>query len=223
MVQYRVEKGPAYSTLKVLLNPGESIVVEPGSYMLHRGEVQISTSSLGVSTGIARMLTGGESFFFNSFTARSPTEIWIAPSVPGDIAAIELNGELFIQDTSYLAHVGEVELSVGWRGLKGLIAEGELFWLKASGRGLVFVNSYGAIEEISLGPGERVTVDNGHFVAMDGTIQWRIRKLGGLKTFFFGGEGLVIETTGPGRIWIQTRTLPSFASVISKYLPKGKR
>jgi uncharacterized protein (AIM24 family) len=31
---------------------------------------------------------------------------------------------------------------VGWRGLKDLIAEGELVWLKAEGRGLVFVNAY---------------------------------------------------------------------------------
>lgn len=223
MVEYKIENGPAYSILRVILNPGETLVVEPGSYMLHRGEVKVSTSSLGIMSGLARMLGGGESFFLNVFTAVTQAEIWVAPNLPGDIVPIELNGDLYIQDMSYLAHWGDVKLSVGWRGIKGLIAEGELLWLKASGRGRVFVNSYGAIREISLAPGEKATIDNGHFVAMDASVNWGVRGVGGIKTLFFGGEGLVIDVTGPGRVWVQTRTLPAFASVLYRYMPKAHK
>lgn len=221
MVEYKVEKDPAYSVLKIKLMPGESITVEPGSYMLHKGDVSVSTSSLGVMTGLARKLLGGESFFMNTFTAKSTAEIWIAPQLPGDITAIKLkNEEVFIQDTSYLAHVGNIDISVGYRGLRGLIAEGELFWLKASGSGVIFVSSYGGIIEQNIAPGESLVIDNRHFVAMDSSLKWEIRKLGGMKTFFFGGEGFVIEVTGPGRVWVQTRTLPALAYAIAKYLPK---
>jgi len=95
-----------------------------------------------------------------------------------------------------------------------------LVWLKAEGRGLVFVNSYGGIEVLELKPGEKATIDNTHFVAMDSNVRWDVRKLGGLKTFVFGGEGLVIDVVGPGRVWVQTRTLPPLAQLLSKFLPK---
>jgi uncharacterized protein (TIGR00266 family) len=221
-LRYVIEGRPAYSILKVWLEPGESITVEPGSYMLHRGEVEVSTETGGIGGAIARRLFGGESVFLNTFRARGRgAEVWVAPGTPGDIGVLELNGSLYIQDTSYLAHVGDVKLTVGWRGLKGLIAEGELVWLKAEGRGLVFVNAYGGLELLELGLGEKVTIDNMHFVAMDSTVKWDVRRLGGLKTLAFGGEGLVIEVTGPGRVFVQTRVLPPLAQLLSKFMPRS--
>ncbi|MEM1532584.1 MAG: TIGR00266 family protein [Desulfurococcaceae archaeon] len=223
MVEYFIEKGPAYAILKLKLSPGESITLEPGAYILHKGDIEVKTSSGGVMKGLARAMLGGESLFLNTLIAKSSAEIWATPSSPGDIRAVELRGqELFIQDTSYLAHYGDIELTVGWRGLKGLLAEGQLVWLKAYGNGVVFINSYGAIEEVNLGPGERITVDNNHFVAMDSSVKWRARKFGGLKTFILGGEGIVFDVEGPGKIWIQTRTLPALAQLLQRFLKQSK-
>ncbi len=220
MVKYVIEKSPAYSVLKVTLEPGESIVVESGSYMLNRGDVDVKTTTGGILRGLLRAVTGGESLFLNIIIAREKSEVWIAPPTTGDIAAVELKGEMYIQDSSYLAHIGDIEVSVGWRGFKGLIAEGELVWVKARGYGIIFLNSFGAIEEVVLGAGEKVTVDNGHFVAVEGG-KWNIRKFGGWKTFFLGGEGLVVDVYGPARLWVQTRNLPSFAGIIRRFIPTG--
>lgn len=99
-MEYRVEYSPAYSVLKVLLQPGESIVAEPGSYMMYRGDIEVKTSTLGLTSAIARLLAGGESLFFNTITARSQAEVWIAPETPGDIKAVRVEGELIVQDTS---------------------------------------------------------------------------------------------------------------------------
>jgi len=63
-------------------------------------------------------------------------------------------------------------------------------------------------------------VDNGHIVAMDPTVSWKPGLLGGVKTQAFGGEGLVLRLEGPGRVWIQTRTLPLLARLIAKYAKK---
>ncbi len=222
MVEYSIESGRAYAVLKVWLKPGESVTLEPGAYMLHKGDVDVETSSRGILRGVLRALFGGESFFLNTVTARSDVELWIAPSIPGDIAAIDIsNGELLVQDMSYLAHIGDVEVGVAWKGFRGLLAEGELVWLRLRGTGTVFVNSYGAIEELRLGYGERMVVDNMHFVALDSTVKWRIRKWGSWKTFIFGGEGIVVELTGPGRVWVQTRSLPVLARILAKYMPRG--
>ncbi len=221
-MEYRIDHGPSFSVLKVTLEPGESISVEPGSYMLHRGDIEVKTSSGGILRGLARAFLGGESFFLNTIVARSRVEVWIAPSLAGDIAAVKLDGgSLVIQDGSYLAHVGDIEVSTAWRGLKGLLAEGEVVWTRASGSGIVFINSYGAMERLDLGPGERLTIDNMHFVALDGDMRWSVRKWGGWKTFIFGGEGIVIDVEGPGRIWVQTRNLPTFARLLRKFLPSS--
>ena len=212
---------PSYSLLKVELEPGETVTAEPGAMVYMKGDIEIKTSSGGILKGIMRSMLGGESFWLNTYRARSPAEIWFAPSLPGDIEALNIDGKgLIIQDTSYLAHHGDISIGTAWRGFRGLLAEGELFWLKAEGRGLVWVTSYGGLEKLELKPGERVIVDNFHFVAMDDGMKWKVRKFGGLKSFLFGGEGLVIEVEGPGRLVLQTRSLPPFIGLISKYLRK---
>ena len=212
---------PSYSLLKVELEPGEAITAEPGAMVYMKGDIEIKTSSGGILKGIMRSMLGGESFWLNTYRARSHAEIWFAPSLPGDIEALNIDGKgLIIQDTSYLAHHGDISIGTAWRGFRGLLAEGELFWLKAEGRGLVWVTSYGGLEKLELKPGERVIVDNFHFVAMDDGMKWKVRKFGGLKSFLFGGEGLVIEVEGPGRLVLQTRSLPPFIGLISKYIRK---
>ena len=221
-MEWKVEYSPSYSILKVFLRPGESVTAEAGAYVLHKGDIDIKThTGGGLLKAFARAVFAEETVFVNTFTARSNAELWFAPGVPGDIKYIPLEGRsLIIQDTSYLAHHGDVDLGVAWRGFRGLLAEGSLVWFKTSGYGGVWINSYGAMEEVTLGPGERMTVDNFHFVAMDDTISWRVRKFGGIKSFIFGGEGVVIEIEGPGRVYLQTRTLPPLAAVLRKFIRK---
>jgi uncharacterized protein (TIGR00266 family) len=221
-VEWKVDHGPAYSVLKVWLDPGEEVWAEPGAFLLGRGRFSVETKTGGILRGLLRAVAGGESFFLNRYRAEGSAELWFAPGSPGDIAGISLDGEWLIQDTSYLAHYGDIDVSVAWRGLRGLIAEGELVWLKASGRGTVWVSSYGAIERIEVPPGEVVTIDNFHFVAMPADVDYEIGKIGGLKTFVFGGEGLVVRVRGPAQIYVQTRILPPFASLIAKYIPRRR-
>ena len=67
------------------------------------------------------------------------------------------------------------------------------------------MSSYGAIRPLELGSGEVMTLDTGHVVAFDESVQYAVRKAGGWKSTILGGEGLVTDFTGPGRVWYQTR------------------
>ncbi|RLF15873.1 MAG: TIGR00266 family protein [Thermoprotei archaeon] len=222
-MKYEIVQGPAYSLLKVELRSGESITAEAGAMVLFKGDLEIKTHTGGITKAILRKIFGGETFFLNTYIAKGYAEVWFAPGVPGDIAYIPLNGKsIVVQDSSYLAHHGDVDISVTWRGLRGLLAEGELIWLKLEGYGGVWVNSYGGLIELKLSPGEKVTIDNFHFVAMDGDMKWRIRKFGGWKSFFFGGEGFVVEIEGPGTVLLQTRILMALARALKRYLPSGE-
>lgn len=119
---------------------------------------------------------------------------------------------------SFLAHHGEAEHEIIWRGLKGMVSEGNLFWLRFYGPGGVGINSYGYIVEKELKKWEEMTIDNFHLVAISDEVQWRVRGFGGLKSFFFGSEGLVVDIRGPGKVYLQTRTIPELALLVRRFL-----
>ena len=49
-------------------------------------------------------------------------------------------------------------------------------------------------------------LDTGHVVAFEQTITYELHKAGGWKATILGGEGIVTHYTGPGRLWLQTRS-----------------
>lgn len=221
-MKWSVEQRPAYSLLKVALEPGEEVTSEAGAFMLSRGSIRVKTHTGGILKGLMRRIAGGESLWLNTYRAEGgPGEVWLVPPIPGNIEAIHLNGDSWvIQDMSYLAHAGDVEVSVAWRGFKGLLAEGELVWLKAKGRGIVWVNGYGGLERVEIPAGEKILIDNFHFVAMPEGVKYKISKIGGLKTMILGGEGVGVEIWGPAEVIVQTRILPELARILMKFLPQ---
>jgi len=223
-LKWKVEYSPAYSLLKVELEPGEELTSEAGAMVLFKGDLEIKThTGGGILKGLLRGIAGTEAVFFNTYRARGQAEVWLAPALPGDIHYVPLEGDSYVvQDSSFLAYKGDVDVSVAWRGLRGLLAEGELVWLKLQGRGGAWVNSYGGMGKLDLEAGEKVTLDNMHFVALNEKTKWKVRKFGGWKSFLLGGEGLVVEIEGPGTLFYQTRILPPFARLIRKFAPSSQ-
>ncbi|MCD6356267.1 MAG: AIM24 family protein, partial [Anaerolineaceae bacterium] len=76
------------------------------------------------------------------------------------------------------------------------------------------------IHELDLGAGEKFTVDTGHLVAFSDGIGFNVRAIGGIKSTIFGGEGLVVDLTGPGKVLMQTRSVGAFLDWLMPRLPK---
>ena len=213
---------PAYSLVRVNLSAGEAITAEAGAMVSMSEGITIETGMKGgFMAGLKRSLLGGESFFMNTFKApNAPGEITFAPPLPGDIAHIRLNGEtIFVQSSSYMASSPEISIDTKWAGAKGFFAKEGLFLLKLKGSGDLFLSSYGAIHEIKLKAGESYTIDNGHMVAFDESVNYKVRRVGGIKSTLFSGEGLVCTYTGEGRIFMQTRSEDAFLSWLIPQLP----
>lgn len=215
--------GPSYSLARVQLEAGEEINAESGAMVSMSSGIEMHTSVKGgLMSGLKRSLLGGESFFINTFAATSAGEVTFAPPLPGDIVHIELTGPaLFVQSTSYLASSPGVVVDTKWSGAKGFFSKEGLFLLKVSGRGSLFLSSYGAIHPVMLSSGEQYTLDNGHMVAFDETVSYNVRRVGGVKATLFSGEGLVCTFTGPGRVMLQTRSEDAFLSWLIPHLPKS--
>jgi len=108
---------------------------------------------------------------------------------------------------------------VGW-SKKFFGGEG-LIMLRCAGTGTLILSNYGAIHELDLGRGESYTVDTGHLAAFSEKIGFKVRTIGRLKSTIFGGEGLVDDLTGPGKVLMQTRSVGAFLDWLLPRLPKS--
>jgi uncharacterized protein (TIGR00266 family) len=120
---------------------------------------------------------------------------------------------------SFLASSAGVDVDSSWGGAKTFFSSEGLFMLKVSGQGDAIISSYGAIHAIDLQAGQSYTVDTGHLVAWTESVGYDVRKVGGWKSTLFSGEGLVCDLTGPGRIYLQTRSQEDFLGWLIPKLP----
>jgi uncharacterized protein (TIGR00266 family) len=213
---------PDFGIVRVTFQqPGEQIITESGAMVARDSAVDMKTNMQGGLGGaLKRKLLGGESLFQNTFTATAPGQtVWIAPAAEGTVECIDLQPgmELFLQSGAYLASTSGVVLDTKWQGAKGFFSGG-LFLLRAYGQGQIWFSSYGGLHAVDIGvqyPG--YICDNSHMVAFTIGLQYQVKKLGGLKSLFFSGEGLVCEFAGQGRLWMQTRNPSSLATFLHPF------
>ncbi|MDJ0761478.1 MAG: TIGR00266 family protein [Myxococcota bacterium] len=214
-----IKSAPDFALIDCGLEDGESIVAESGAMVSMSSNIKMKTEARGgVLAAAKRKLLGGESIFQNTYTATGGSgRVMLAPGAPGDIIAFDLepNRSLMIQSSAYVAATPEVQLDTKWGGARGFFSGVGLFLLKATGPGTVFVASYGAIYPKKC-EGEYV-VDTDHIVAFEDSVDYRISKVGGIKSLFFGGEGLVARFSGNGMIYAQTRSPSSLAAFLHPY------
>lgn len=221
-MQYKIMYQPSYSLLELQLDPSESVVAESDAMVSMTPNVRMDTGAKGGLFGALKRAVGGESIFQNTFTAQdSSAKVTFAPTMVGDIAAREMRGEsLFVQSGSFLASSPTIELDTKWGGARTFFSGEGLFVLKATGMGMLFMSSYGAIHAVTLAPGEQLVMDTGHMVAFDATMGYHVRTVGGLKQTLFSGEGLVVDLTGPGTVYMQTRNFGAFVRYLAPKLPQ---
>jgi uncharacterized protein (TIGR00266 family) len=220
-MQHRILYPASYALLELQLGAGEAVTAEADAMVSMSMNMQMETGAKGGLFGALKRAVGGESMFQNTFTAQGgPGVLMLAPTMVGDITAREMRGEsLFVQSGSYLASSTTIELDTKWGGARTFFSGEGLVVLKATGIGMLYLSSYGAIHPVTLGPGEKLVMDTGHMVAFDATMDYRVRTIGGLKQTLFSGEGLVVELTGPGTMYLQTRNFPAFVNYLVPKLP----
>jgi len=215
-MRYEIKYRPSYSLLVVNMDPGETIVAEAGAMTYMSPTIEMRTRGRGQSVWdtLKVGLLGGQSFFVNDYTAATgPGELGLVAAPVGDIEKLPMDGTIgfIIQKSSYIASSPGINLDIQWQGFtKGIFGQG-LFMIKTSGTGDLFINTFGAIDRHSLLPGEKLIVDNFHLVGFTDTCSYEVKRLGGLKEFVLSGEGLIVEVTGPGEVYLQTKNLAEFA------------
>lgn len=232
-MNHEITHDPAFSLLRVDLQPGETLVAEAGSMVAMarhvnmeakvttRPDAGFGTTAKALIAAVIRHYLGGESFFVNHYTTGQPGSVWIAPTISGSIVHRQMTGQtLTLSSGAYVASSGQIDVTAVYGGIKGVLAKEGKFFLKVTGQGDVWFNSFGGVETIDVN-GSYV-VDNGHIVGWEGNLNYSMKSAGGgVVGFFASGEGVVCEFKGQGKVYIQSRNVSSIVDWLVPLLPTG--
>ncbi len=225
-MQIEMQGKGAFGSALVRLKPGEEFVSESGA--LYRAsanvDVDVTTRSRGkggILAGLKRLLAG-EHFFFSTYRVRDdqPGEVGLAPTLPGSVMALDLDGSRswYCTGGSYLGSSRGLSVDTEFQGLKGFFTGESIFFLRVAGSGKLLVTGFGRLAEIEVR--EAITVDTGHVVAFEDSLQYTITKAGGSWfQSWLAGEGVVMNFTGQGRILVQSHNPSEFGKSLGPKLP----
>ncbi|NIJ70230.1 TIGR00266 family protein [Xanthomonas sp. 60] len=231
--------------VEIELDPGESAVAEAGALMFKDAAVQMDTvfgdgSHSGPGGGFmdklmtaGRRVLTGESLFATLYThtGQGKAKVAFAAPYPGTVLPMRLDehgGRLICQKDSFLAGARGVRIGVQLqrRIMTGLFGGEGFIMQKLEGDGWVFIHAGGCVVERELAAGERVDVDTGCVVAYHAGVTMDVRRVAGIKSMLFGGEGVFLATlTGPGKVWLQSLPFSRLAGRMWMAAPQagGKR
>ncbi len=230
--------GEGMQLVEVELDPGETVIAEAGAMNYMEQGVTFDTKmgdGADVDQGFfsklfsaGKRVVTGESLFMTHFTNEGEGKQRVAFSspYPGTIMPInlaEVGEEILCQKDSFLcAALGtKIDIAFNKRFGSGLFG-GEGFILeRLQGDGMAFVHAGGTVIEKELN-GETLRLDTGCLVGFTKGIDYDIQMNKGLKSMFFGGEGVFLATvSGHGKVWIQSLPFSRLADRILANAPKS--
>ncbi len=223
------DKG-AFSWALVRLDPADVFVSEAGAMFRASANVDISVTTRskgrgGLMSGIRRMLAG-ESFFLSTYstTDSGPGEVGLAPVHQGELKLVDCTPrtDWICAGGSYLGSSSSLQLDTQFQGLRGAFSGESISFLSVSGDGPLLVSAFGGITEIQVEGS--LTVDTGHVVAFESSLEYTIGKAGGsFLQSFLSGEGLTLNFEGYGRILVQSHNPDEFGRALGPMLPPRRR
>ncbi|MDC0363346.1 TIGR00266 family protein [Opitutales bacterium] len=228
--------GDDMQIVEIELDPEETVVAEAGAMnYLEEGiefEAKMGDGSkprqgmLGKLFDAGKRVLTGESIFMTHFTNHGTLKkkVAFAAPYPGKIICMDLkklSGEVLCQKDSFLCAALGTQISIAFQKRLGAgFFGGEGFILqKLQGSGKAFVHAGGTVVTKEL-QGETLRVDTGCVVAFESSLQFDVQMAGGLKSMFFGGEGLFLATLrGHGRVWLQSLPFSRLADRVIQSAP----
>jgi uncharacterized protein (TIGR00266 family) len=226
-----VIRGTTMQVLELKLDPGESVVAEAGQLGWIDDGIELETSTaMAGADGVwdaAKRSFGGGTFFMTRYSATArPGTVAFPARLPGQIFQIPLGPDrsYLIQRHGFLAGLEGAELSTAFHpGHVGSAVFGGFGFLlqKLEGVGHAWVELAGEISEYDLAEGQSMRVHPAHVGVIEGGVSYELTTVPGIKNKFFGGDGLfLLSLTGPGKVWLQSLSLPLLAHALAPYLPQ---
>lgn len=216
-MKFDIQGNPDYGDVVVHLVAGEAIHAMSGSMTRMSRHLEVKGRLLGgFFRALLRKLLGGTSLFVAEYRVTEPGMVALAARLPGTVLLRHMQGGCFyLAAGAFLACSPGIELRPRFGGIKAFFSGQGAFFIECSGTGELLYSSYGGVVEKEVDGS--FSVDTGHLLAWEPTLDYRIGGMGGIKQTLFSGEGLVMKFTGQGRIYLQTRNLQGLAGWLSPY------
>ena len=230
-------RGDDMQVVEIELDPGETVIAEAGAMNFMEDGIQFETrmgdgsktnqSWLQKVLDVGKRVLTGESIFMTHFTNHGSnlSRVAFASPYPGKIVPIDLKNlgtNLLCQKDAFLCAAFGTQVGIAFTKRLGTgFFGGEGFILqKLSGDGKAFIHAGGTVVERELN-GETLRVDTGCLAAFTEGIDYDIERAGGLKSMFFGGEGLFLATLrGHGKVYLQSLPFSRMADRILAQAPR---
>lgn len=227
--------GEEMQCVEIELDPQETVIAEPGSFMMMEQDIKMETifgdgsqntgGFMGKLFSAGKRLLTGENLFMTAYThvGSGKKRVTFASPYPGKIVSMDLQqlgGKVICQKDAFLCAAKGVSVGIEFQKKLGTgLFGGEGFIMqKLEGDGMAFVHAGGTIIERTINHGETLKIDTGCIVAFTRDVNYDVQFVGGIKNTFFGGEGIFFATlTGPGKVWIQSLPISRLASRIMAY------
>ena len=228
--------GDDLQMIEVELDPGETVVAEAGAMNYMEDGITFESKMgdgskpdegfMGKLFGAGKRMISGESLFMTHFTnqGQGKKRVAFAAPYPGSIVPMnmaELGRQVTCQKDAFLCAAFGTSIDIafnrklgrGFFGGEGFILE------RLRGDGMAFIHAGGTVVKKEL-RGETLRVDTGCLVAFTANITYDIEMVKGLKSMFFGGEGLFLATlSGHGTVWLQSLPFSRLADRIFENAP----
>ncbi len=230
--------GNDMQVVEVELDRGETIIAEAGAMNWMEDDITFEAKMgdgsspegglMGKLIGAGKRALSGESLFLTHFTNHNSNKrkVAFAAPYPGHIIPVDLSeigGVLTCQKDAFLCAALGTELNIAFsRKLGAGFFGGEGFILQSlRGDGMAFIHAGGSVVKKELN-NEIIRVDTGCLVAFTAGVQYDIEMTKGLKSMFFGGEGLFLATLqGTGTVYLQSLPFSKLADRIIAQVPRS--
>jgi len=223
-MEYKIT-GDNLQLVTIQLGENEKIYAEAGSMVYMSGNVKMEAKLRGgLMKGIGRKFMGETMFLTEFNTVGGQGMASFGGRAPGTIQALKIDSgnTWMVQKDAFLVAEDNIDMSLGFQKRLGAIFfGGEGFILqKLTGQGTVFIHACGDFVEFDLKPDQVLKVDTGSVVGWEDSVNFDIERVKGIKTMFFGGEGIFLTTLkGPGKVILQSMNLANLASALAPFLP----
>jgi len=236
-IDYEIH-GDDMQIVSVELDPQETVIAEAGAmnwmdehitFEAKMGDgSQPDKGMFGKLLDVGKRAITGESLFITHFTnmGRSKQQVAFAAPYPGKIVPLDLSeigGEILCQKDAFLCAALGTSLDIAFTKKLGTgFFGGEGFILqRLRGDGRAFLHAGGTIIKKEL-KGETLKVDTGCIVAFSPNLDYDIQMAGGLKSMFFGGEGMFLATLrGTGTVYLQSLPFSRLADRVIRHAPRA--
>lgn len=206
------------------LNQGETIHCESDAMVMMEDGLELTGQMRGgLFQSLARRLATGESLFQQKITAtHAGGDCLLAPKLNGDIQIIDVGETQYrMNDGAFVACSDKVNVKASvQRNLGGALFgdNGGFVIMCTEGVGQLAVTGMGVIFAIDIEPGKTTTIDNGHVVCWDASLQYSLSTsvnrsrglLGNLMNSVTSGEGFVLKFQGQGKVYLSSRNPSNF-------------